>query len=62
MFYHVEELTQMTRVTNIIWLTETTKMTLMNGVTVMCSMTRVLGTRLSWLIRMTEMTLMTWVT
>ena len=52
----------MTRVSNIIWLTETTKMTLMNGVTVMCSMTRVLGTRLSWLIRMTEMTLMTWVT
>ena len=49
----------MTRVTNIIWLT---KMTLKNGVTVMCSMTRVLGTRLSWLIRMTEMTWMTWVT
>lgn len=46
----------MTRVTNIIWLTETTK------VTMMCSMTRVVGTRLSWLIRMTEMTWMTWVT
>ena len=52
----------MTMVTNIIWLTETTKMTLMNGVTVTCSMTRVLGTWLSWLIRMTEMTWMTWVT
>ena len=55
----------MTRVTNIIWLTESSKMTLMNGVTVMCSMTRVLGTRLSWLtrmIRVTEMTWMTWVT
>ena len=52
----------MTRVTNIIWLTETTKMTLMNGVTMMCSMTRVVGTRLRWLIRMTEMTWMTWVT
>ena len=52
----------MTRVTNIIWLTETTKMTLKNVVTVMCSMIRVLGTRLSWLIRMTEMTWMTWVT
>ena len=45
----------MTRVTNITWLTETNKMTVMNGVTVMCSMSRVLGTRLSWLIRMTEM-------
>ena len=55
----------MTRVTNIILLTGTTKMTFMNGVTVMCSMTRVLGTRLSCLIRMirmTEMTWMTWVT
>ena len=52
----------MTRVTNITWLTETNKMTLMNGVTVMCSMSRVQGTRLSWLIRMTEMTWMTWMT
>ena len=33
-----------------------------DGVTVMCSMSRVLGTRLSWLIRMTEMTWMTWMT
>ena len=49
----------MTRVTNITWLTETKKMTLMNGVTVMCSMSRVLRIRLSWLIRMTEMTWMT---
>ena len=48
--------------TNIPWLTETNKMTLMNGVTVMCSMSRVLGARLSWLIRMTEMTWMTWMT
>ena len=46
----------MTRVTNIIWLTESSKMT------VMCSMTRVLGTRLSWLARMIRMTEMTWVT
>ena len=48
--------------TNITWLTETNKMTLMNGVTVMCSMSGVLGTRLSWLMRMTEMTWMTWMT
>ena len=49
----------MTRVTNIFLLSETTKITLMNGVTVMCRMTRALGTRLSWLIRMIRMTEMT---
>ena len=52
----------MTRATNITWLTERTKMTLVNGVTVMCSMTRLLGTRLRLLIRMIRMTEMTWMT